>query len=108
MVLLLLFVWILCGIGGYHMGKNKKMGSGTGLLLGLLLGLIGLIIIAFSADEDNFEDHDYIIAQSYQKSEEVTHLHAADELQKWHDLKEKGAISAEEFEVRKNNILKRG
>jgi Protein of unknown function (DUF2510) len=38
-------VWVACAALGYVVGRNKGRGT-AGLLLGLLLGIIGLIIIA--------------------------------------------------------------
>lgn len=40
------------GFLGYKMGEKKKMGSTVGAVLGFLLGLIGLVIIYFSKDEE--------------------------------------------------------
>ncbi len=47
-----LIVWLLMGFLGYKMGEKKKMGSTVGAVLGFLLGLIGLVIIYFSKDEE--------------------------------------------------------
>lgn len=44
----LIFFWLICGLLGALIGSGKKMGSLGGFLLGLLLGPIGLIIVAIS------------------------------------------------------------
>jgi predicted membrane channel-forming protein YqfA (hemolysin III family) len=44
---LILLIWaVAAAVVAYHIG-NRKGRPGTGLLLGLLLGWIGVIIIAF-------------------------------------------------------------
>lgn len=50
-------VWIViaivCAIAGYFIGQNKGQ-AGLGLVLGLLLGVIGLIIIALVPPAANY------------------------------------------------------
>jgi len=80
--------------------------------LGLLLGVIGLIIVAVSPRVDNEWQQDYEankgIADSYARinEETVKKATAADELKKWYDLKEAGAITDAEYESKKSNIMK--
>lgn len=50
-------IWIICGIAGYVIGKNKGR-AGAGFWLGFLLGPIGLIISIFmKADEQKVEEN---------------------------------------------------
>ncbi len=107
---IIVLVWILCAFLGMAMGKERNIGAAGGFVLGLLLGFIGLIIVAFSPKiTSSFEDlqQDYLIADSYKKiqEEQIAKSTAADELKKWHDLKQSGAISEEEFEEKKKKIL---
>jgi hypothetical protein len=46
---ILLVMAVLCGVIGAALGSSKKVGGGGGFILGLLLGFIGLIIVAVSA-----------------------------------------------------------
>lgn len=49
-------VWIICGIAGYVIGKNKGKGT-AGFWLGFLLGPIGLVISIFmKADTTKVEE----------------------------------------------------
>jgi hypothetical protein len=43
--LIFILVWAACAWGGYAIGKGKNRET-LGLVLGLLLGIIGIIIIA--------------------------------------------------------------
>lgn len=45
------------------------------------------------------------LAKNDVKKEDKYHSSDADELMKWHELKEKGVITQEEFENKKNNLL---
>ena len=44
-VLLLLFVWLISGSAGAWLAQRKGYGERTGLTLGLLLPILGLLII---------------------------------------------------------------
>lgn len=41
--------WLICGLIGALIGSGKKVGNLGGLLLGVLLGPIGLVIVALSS-----------------------------------------------------------
>jgi hypothetical protein len=41
-------VWLFCGFIGGMIGAGKKIGSGQGFALGLILGILGVIIVASS------------------------------------------------------------
>lgn len=42
------FVWIVCGVLGAMIGSNKRMGGVLGFVLGVLLGPLGVIVVAIS------------------------------------------------------------
>lgn len=99
---------VIFSVIGYNMGKRKTIGSTSGALLGFFLGLIGVLIVAcypsdFESEMSNLE-YDTQIAQSYSKLNEASS--SPDDLIKWFDLKEKGAITEEEFETQKKKLLK--
>ena len=75
---------------GYKEGGKRTIGASTGLVLGLLLSFVGIIIVycANEATVPNF------MIQS-----------PADELKKYKDLLNDGAITQEEFNIQKNRIL---
>jgi hypothetical protein len=45
----ILVIWGVMGVLGAMIGSGKKMGAGGGFFVGLILGPIGLIIVAVSA-----------------------------------------------------------
>jgi hypothetical protein len=107
----------MCAIAASVIGEKKEMGANMAFLLGILLGLIGLLIVAMGADKSSGsvrEKND----QSNNQIDELkspTNIHKnrkdnesgiADELKKWHDLKILGAITEIEFEEKKRQLLK--
>jgi hypothetical protein len=44
-MLVVLLIWVACGVAGWKIGDNKGR-PGLGAVLGFLLGLIGLLIVA--------------------------------------------------------------
>lgn len=48
---LILVMLGISAILGAAIGSNKQMGAGAGMLLGLVLGLLGVIIVAASANK---------------------------------------------------------
>jgi hypothetical protein len=54
----ILGVWVVFGILAIAVGSGKKMGTGLAFVLGLVLGPIGLIIVAVSPDKPMLEQID--------------------------------------------------
>ena len=106
----LLVISTVCSLIGHRIGKNKRIGSNMGAILGFFFGVIGLIIIACSKEEQDVDSyyHDLEIEKSYEKlnEEKLKKISAVDELKKWHDLKVAGAITEKEFEEKKKELIK--
>jgi putative oligomerization/nucleic acid binding protein/phospholipase D-like protein len=105
------WIWILFAIIS-DLFRNHEMSGGVKAAWILLLVLIpfvtGLIYLIIHGDEMR---HRAIKAQSEEKAhldhyiQEQAHVSPADELHKLNDLKEKGALSPEEFEQAKAKLL---
>jgi hypothetical protein len=91
--IVILGIYLLFPIWGYIEGKKRTVGPIVGLLLGAVLGLIGIIIIYCTARVDQQPFHNF---QSPSK---------ADELQKYKQLLDSGAITETEYEAQKARIL---
>jgi len=113
MILVILLLWGLFAALGYNLGKERTIGAIGGLVLGLLLGLIGVIIVLFFSKVETEINHDLIIQESYhnqrrefQHTNHEAKITAVDQLKKWHELFELGAITKEEFEIKKKELIK--
>ena len=87
---------ILCPIWGFRAGATRAVGSTGGLLLGLFLGLLGIIIVYVLGAKKVYDPSEYFQPQS-----------AADELQKYKQLLDSGAITEDEYNVQKSRLLNR-
>jgi hypothetical protein len=90
--LILIVIWILFTVWGYNAGANRKIGSTGGLFLGLFLGIIGVIIILCSSRIE------------YQQPF-YTNETAADQLKKYKELLDSGAITETEYNIQKGKLL---
>lgn len=91
-VIIILGIYLLFPIWGYVEGKKRSVGPIVGLLLGAVLGIIGIIILYLTPKKD---DQPF----SFQSPSK------ADELQKYKQLLDSGAITEEEYQTQKAKIL---
>lgn len=90
-ILFFLIIWLLFALWGYNAGSKRRIGSGMGLVLGLILGFIGVIIVLVSPKLDD---------QQARSSEPVS-----DQLKKYKDLLDSGVITQTEFDNQKKKLL---
>ncbi|WP_316817313.1 SHOCT domain-containing protein [Pedobacter nyackensis] len=91
-ILLLLFIVLfLVGVPfwGYKLGSVRTIGGGFGLLLALLLNLLGLLVVYLFPKIDNL-----VVAD------------APEQLRKYKELLDSGAITEEEYQSQKARLLK--
>ncbi len=94
-LLIILCIYVLFPIWGYIEGKKRSVGAIGGLLLGAILGVIGIIIIYCTPKVQEPQPLYDFQAESRK----------ADELQKFKDLLDSGAITEEEYQTQKAKIL---
>jgi Short C-terminal domain len=95
-ILLFIFGFIFIGpIWGYRAGSKRTIGGGFGLILGLFLGVIGVAIVYCSNKVDQQPFAGFAVNS------------AADELQKYKQLLDSGAITEAEYNIQKAKILNR-
>lgn len=85
--------YVLFPVWGYIEGKKRAVGPIVGLLLGAVLNIVGIIII-------------YCTPRVNQQSFPGFHSPSkADELQKYKQLLDSGAITEAEYQLQKSKIL---
>jgi hypothetical protein len=82
-------------IWGYRAASKRKIGAGMGMLLSIIFGLLGIAIIYSSSKKD-----DKIGERKHYAVE-----NAADQLKKFKDLLDRGAITEAEYNIQKEKIL---
>lgn len=90
---LIALFYLVFPIWGYREGSKRTIGATLGLLLGVFLGLIGIIIVYCTP---KVKEQPFPGFQSPSK---------ADELQKYKQLLDSGAITEEEYQTQKARIL---
>jgi len=84
---------IIPSVWGYKVGAQRSIGAAVGLLLGFFLSYIGIIII-------------YLTPLSSQSNPGNSPFNStADELQKYKQLLDSGAITEQEYNQQKARIL---
>lgn len=88
-IVLLIALWVVSGFIAKGIGEKKGYGAGLSFCAGFFLFILGIIIMAVLPDKNG-------------KEKEVT---SADALLKYKELLDAGAISQEEFDVKKKELL---
>jgi len=84
---------IIFPLWGYNAGAKRTIGAVPGLFLGLFLNFIGIIIVYCSPKITDKDFYNFPPKSS------------ADELQKFKQLFDNGAITESEYNAQKNRIL---
>jgi hypothetical protein len=92
--LIIILLVIAFSAWGYRAGAKRTIGAVPGLLLGFLLSFIGIIII-----------YCFPLQQS-EPFQPQAYSSPADELKKYKDLLDSGAINEYEYNIQKARILK--
>lgn len=88
-IILAIVLWVISGFIAKGIGEKKGYGAGLSFYAGFFLFILGIIIMAVVPDKNG-------------KEKEVT---SADALLKYKELLDAGAISQEEFDVKKKELL---
>ena len=97
LILIVLGIFVLFPVWGYRAGATRAVGSTGGLLLGLFLGVLGIIIVYAMGPAKVYDPNEY----------NFPFQSAADELQKYKQLLDSGAITEAEYNVQKSRLLNR-
>lgn len=93
LILIAFSIIIIFPVWGYRAGLNRTIGPTAGLLLGLFLSWIGIIIIYCTKRIDE------------QKFYNFSNQSSADELKKYKQLLDSGAITEAEYQIQKARVL---
>lgn len=88
-IVLLIALWVVSGFIAKGIGEKKGYGAGLSFCAGFFLFILGIIIMAVLPDKSG-------------KEKAVT---SADALFKYKELLDAGAISQEEFDAKKKELL---
>lgn len=88
-IVLLIVLWVVSGFIAKGIGEKKGYGAGLSFCAGFFLFILGIIIMAVLPDKSG-------------KEKAVT---SADALLKYKELLDAGAISQEEFDAKKKELL---
>lgn len=88
-IVLLIALWVVSGFIAKGIGEKKGYGAGLSFCAGFFLFILGIIIMAVLPDKSG-------------KEKAVT---SADALLKYKELLDAGAISREEFDAKKKELL---
>lgn len=88
-IVLLIALWVVSGFIAKGIGEKKGYGAGLSFCAGFFLFILGIIIMAVLPDKSG-------------KEKAVT---SADALLKYKELLDAGAISQEEFDAKKKELM---
>jgi hypothetical protein len=92
-ILIMLSCFVLFPVWGYNAGSKRTIGPVGGLLLGFFLGIIGIIIVYCTSTVTQPPFYNFPNQSS------------ADELKKYKQLLDSGAITEAEYNAQKAKIL---
>ena len=88
----ILVICVIFGIIGALIGNYKKIGPAGGFLLGFVLVIIGVIIVICLSPKDTFKPV-------------IPNESIPDQLKKYKDLLDSGAITEAEYNLQKSRLL---
>jgi hypothetical protein len=97
LILIFLLSIVICPVWGYKAGSKRTIGSTGGLLLSLFLGVFGIIIVYLTKRIDE--------QQFYNLNNQFNNQSGADELKKYKQLLDDGAITEAEYRTQKAKIF---
>ena len=99
-----LIVGLVCGFVSKSINENR--GGEGGFWWGFLLGVIGIVVVAVRPMEGNATNLNSYQNQAPINSAPVAKQNTADELKKYKELLDQGVITEEEYQTKKEQLLK--
>lgn len=102
----MMYIWMFIAVFGDIFRRNDIHGGAKAgwIILIFIVPLFGILIYIIARPKMTEQDKQIIMA-AQERERRASGYSAADEIAKLTDLKEKGAISAEEFETLKKQAL---
>jgi hypothetical protein len=106
--MIVIVVWLLCGIGCLLLAQNKNKNAGLALVMGLLFGVFALIYYAVSSGEPSTTVPPSKGAMPLLPPREQLDGGGSDaehELERLARLKEKGLLTEQEYEEKRRALV---